>query len=95
MAGHMPILHRHCRDSAGLFCFRCRGVILMQSLKFACALSILQTGRLEIVAVAFTGALHASYVACPLFYLGYEVLRWLQPMTTSEAIPGKDPNKSG
>eukprot|EP00435_Cladocopium_sp_Y103_P040367 s1481_g11.t1 len=157
--------------------FDAGGVILMQSLKSACALSILQTGRLEIVAVAFTGALSmflgnfaeylwsysiacsfqslflaatlvpmnvlysepledcaglaasvellfkyvppclysmictqslihsgvqsymnlqsASYVACPLFYLGYEVLQWLQPRATSEAIADKDPNKSG
>lgn len=33
-----------------------------------------------------------SYLACPLFYLGYEAFR-LQPMATSEAIAGKDPDK--
>lgn len=150
------------------------GVILMQSLQSACALSILQTGRWVIVAVVFTGALSmvlgnfaeylwsytiacsfqslflaaalvpmnvlyfepledcaglaasieilfkyvppclysmictqslihsgvqsymnlqsVSYMACPLFYLGYEAFR-LQPMATSEAIAGKDPDK--
>eukprot|EP00435_Cladocopium_sp_Y103_P071724 s449_g38.t1 len=151
------------------------GVILMQSLKSACALSILQTGRWVIVGVACTGALSicfqslffaatlvsmnvlyseplddcaglassieilfkylppclysmictqslihsgvqsymnlqsASYVACPLFYLGYEVFQWLQPIAPNEAINGnnsgtseainaingKDPNNSG
>lgn len=147
------------------------GVALMQSLQSACAFSILETCRLVIVAVAFTGVLSmvlgkfaeylwsytiacsfqslflaaalvpmnvlyfepledcaglaasveilfkyvppclysmictqslihsgvqsymnlqsVSFLACPLFYLGYEAFQWLQPMATSEAA-GKD-----
>lgn len=38
------------------------------------------------------GWCEVSYLACPLFYLGYEAFR-LQPMATSEAIAGKDPDK--